>query len=198
MSPIQTKLKAEATSREYEAKINKLVTAVKTERGALKQKVDDAEAKAQAESTKVASLQAKIAQLESSRDQTESNTSHTRIIEELQNRIAQLEEERNNLMNNSSAPPPPESPVIEDAPPGGGPPPPPPPAPALKVIDSSKITLKKGAIKPVEEKPKDAKAESMTNLIAEIRGGVKLKAVTRTTQPASPSKQIKLNTLMDK
>jgi hypothetical protein len=151
---------AEALSREYEAKINKLVAAVKSERGTLRLKLDEAVAKTQTESERVAVLQARISQLEAEK----------------------------RLM--ASAPSPvvtTETPFAEAASAPSGPPPPPPPAPALKLIDSSKITVSKGSGKS-EERPKDPKAESMTNLIAEIKGGVKLKAAAPRTAAPPASK----------
>lgn len=85
--------------------------------------------------------------------------------------------------------------ITDDAPPmvfDDAPAPPPPPPPAFKVIDPSKITVKKSEGGPHEEKPRDAKAENMANLINEIKNGVKLKSVStiRNPSPSAASKCI--------
>jgi hypothetical protein len=138
---------AEQLARDYEAKIAKLVSAVKNERAVLKEKLDDAIAKAKYESERAAALELRL---------QERPSSSSAYVDDV--------------------PPPP----MDD-----GPAPPPPPPPSFKVIDPSKITVKKS--EHGEEKPKDGKAENMANLIAEIKTGVKLKSVTRTPQAASTS-----------
>jgi len=203
--------RAEALAADLEAKITRLVSAVKNERGTLRDKTLAAEQRAfQAEqriqqlegvlrssesgalASEVKNDYSQITKLESKLLETEEKL---RISENLcrkaEERAEELEQKlaKHNTLSDSN-------PSFSEE--GAPPPPAPPPPPSPKFIDSTKLNIKKKVGEdglPLPVKETDPRQKNMANLIEEIKKGIKLRPRDNTPKTVPKSDVVDLGAL---
>eukprot|EP01119_Soliformovum_irregulare_P017984 TRINITY_DN5433_c0_g1_i2.p1 TRINITY_DN5433_c0_g1~~TRINITY_DN5433_c0_g1_i2.p1 ORF type:complete len:349 (-),score=93.79 TRINITY_DN5433_c0_g1_i2:31-1077(-) len=199
-------LKAEAEKDELSDKLTRLIAAVKKERATVKIQMDDLQAHKEALTRDLDRLRQSLPNaspppLPQTTDQDEIYALK-RSLAAADQRIRDAEARADKLVlelesqTQVTSPPPSldDDPILPADDEMGGPPPPPPP-PAVKNIDSTKLNIiKKSGSSDAAPKKRDD-GQDLTNLIEEIRKGVKLRPTGNFTKRPSVRENVDIGSL---